>query len=150
MTLSTIPTARHLREVRLYYRTGEGQRLSRLTLIQAVYQSSKHSYNNIGITLLEVLIATLIISVIVFPLFISFTSASRSNSDAGRTGASAYFAQGKLEEGLAMDFADIGVSSPQGTPVPALSDTVIIQGRTVNRNVYVDLYDGDGDAIPDT
>src|SRR3972149_2444313 len=57
MTLSTIPTARHLREVRLYYRTGEGQRLSRLTLIQAVYQSSKHSYiNNIGITLLEVLI----------------------------------------------------------------------------------------------
>src|SRR3989304_6849007 len=112
MTLSTIPTARHLREVRLYYRTGEGQRLSRLTLIQAVYQSSKHSYNNIGITLLEVLIATLIISVIVFPLFISFTSASRSNSDAERTGASTYFAQGKLEEVLAMDFADIGVSSP--------------------------------------
>ncbi len=49
-----------------------------------------------------------------------------------------------------MDFADTGLSSPQGTPVPALSDTVIIQGRTVNRNVYVDLYDGDGDAIPDT
>ena len=122
-----------------------------MTLIQAVYQSSKHSYiNNIGITLLEVLIATLIISVIVFPLFISFTSASRSNSDAERTGVSTYFAQGKLEEVLAMDFADIGVSSPQGTPVPALSDTVTIQGRTVNRNVYVDLYDGDGDAIPDT
>ncbi len=48
-----------------------------------------------------------------------------------------------------MNFADISVSSPQGTPVPALSDTVIIQGRTVSRNVYVDLYDGDGDAIPD-
>ncbi len=122
-----------------------------MNLTQAVYQSSKHSYiNNIGITLLEVLIATLLISVIVFPLFISFTSASRSNSDAERTGASTYSAQGRLEEVLAMDFADIGVSSPQGTPVVALSDTVTIQGRTVNRNVYVDLYDGDGDAIPDT
>ena len=122
-----------------------------MTLIQAVYQSSRQLYlNNIGITLLEVLIATLIISVIVFPLFISFTSASISNSNAERTGASTHFAQGKLEEVLAMDFADIGVSSPQGTPVPALSDTVTIQGRTVNRNVYVDLYDGDGDAIPDT
>lgn len=122
-----------------------------MNLIQAVYQSSKRlCHNNIGITLLEVLIATLIISVIVFPLFISFTSASISNSNAERTAASTHFAQGKLEEVLAMDFADIGVSSPQGTPVPALSDTVIIQGRTVNRNVYVDLYDGDGDAIPDT
>ena len=122
-----------------------------MNLIQAVYQSSRQLYlNNIGITLLEVLIATLIISVIVFPLFISFTSASRSNSDAEKTGASTYHAQGRLEEVLAMNFADIGVSSPQGTPVPALSDTVTIQGRTVNRNVYVELYDGDGDTTPDT
>ena len=48
-----------------------------------------------------------------------------------------------------MNFADINVSSPQGTPVASLSDTVTIQGRTVSRNVYVDLYDGDGDTNPD-
>ena len=48
-----------------------------------------------------------------------------------------------------MNFSDINVSSPQGTPVASLSDTVTIQGRTVNRNVYVDLYDGDGDTNPD-
>ncbi len=118
--------------------------------VQASYLSSRHSYfGNTGITLLEVLITTLIISVIVFPLFISFTSASISNSDAEKTGVSSNYAQGKLEEVLAMDFGDINVSSPQGTPVPALSDTVMIQGRTVSRNVYVDLYDGDGDAAPD-
>ncbi|MCC7201531.1 MAG: hypothetical protein IT393_02550 [Nitrospirae bacterium] len=118
--------------------------------LQAEYRSSKNPcLNNIGITLLEVLIATLIISVIVFPLFISYTSASRSNSSAEKAAASAYYAQGRLEEVVAMNFSDISVSSPQGTPVPALSDTVTIQGRTVNRNVYVDLYDGDGDAVPD-
>ncbi len=72
-----------------------------------------------------------------------------SNSDAEKTGASTYYAQGRLEEVLAMNFADIGVSSPQGTPVVALSDTVTIQGRIVIRNVYVDLYDGDGDTNPD-
>ena len=48
-----------------------------------------------------------------------------------------------------MNFSDINVSSPQGTPVASLSDTVTMQGRTVNRNVYVDLYDGDGDTNPD-
>jgi len=48
-----------------------------------------------------------------------------------------------------MNFSDINVSSPQGTPIASLSDTVTIQGRTVNRNVYVDLYDGDGDTNPD-
>lgn len=119
-------------------------------MLRAVYQSSKLSYRSSrGITLLEVLIATLILSIIIFPLFISFTAASRSNTDAEKTGVSTYYAQGKLEEVLAMNFSDINVSSPQGTPVASLSDTVTIQGRTVNRNVYVDLYDGDGDANPD-
>src|SRR3972149_6484456 len=105
MTLSTIPTARHLREVRLYYRTGEGQRLSRLTLIQAVYQSSKHSYiNNIGITLLEVLIATLIISVIVFPLFISFTFTFKLNCRALMCMVMTSMVMSYRKEVLAMDF----------------------------------------------
>ncbi len=118
--------------------------------LQAEYRSSKNPcLNNIGITLLEVLIATLIISAIVFPLFISYTSASRSNNSAEKAAASAYYAQGRLEEVVAMNFGDISVSSPQGTPVPGLSDTVSIQGKPVNRNVYVELYDGDGDALPD-
>jgi hypothetical protein len=32
---------------------------------------------------------------------------------------------------------------------PPISDTLTIQGRSTDRNVYVELSDGDGDAIPD-
>lgn len=49
-----------------------------------------------------------------------------------------------------MDFSDIPLSTPTGTPLPPpISDTVTIQGVTTNRDVYVDLSDGDGDSIPD-
>jgi len=53
-----------------------------------------------------------------------------------------------MEDISAMIFADVAVSSPSGTPT-ALSDTVTLFGETLNRDVLVDLYDGDGDSIPD-
>ena len=112
--------------------------------LQVIYQCNK------GITLVETLIAILLLSFILFPLFISFTTASQSNTKAEERGLSSYYAMGKMEEMLAMNFSDVPLSSPSGTPVPSpVSDSVTMQGKTVNRNVYVDLSDGDGDLIPD-
>lgn len=119
-------------------------------LIQGIYPSNRIIHSNKGISLVEVLVATTLLSIIVFPLFISFKSASKSNSDAEGIDVTTYYGVGKIEEVLAMDFSAIPLSTPLGTPLPPpISDTVIIRGKTVNRNVYVELSDGDGDAVPD-
>lgn len=92
----------------------------------------------------------MLLSIIVFPLFISLRGASKTNFDAESIDLAAYYAIGKMEEVLAMDFTAIPLSAPLGAPLPPpISDTVNIQGRTTNRDVYVELSDGDGDAIPD-
>lgn len=120
-------------------------------LIQGIYQSNRIIHSNKGISLVEVLVATTLLSIIVFPLFISLRSASKANSDAEGVDLATYYAIGKIEEVLAMDLSAIPLSAPLGTPVPPpISDTVMIRGRSTNRNVYVELSDGDGDAIPDT
>jgi len=54
----------------------------------------------------------------------------------------------KMEDVLAMSFDTVPISASPGTPT-ALSDTVTVAGKTVNRLVLVELYDGDGDSIPD-
>lgn len=119
-------------------------------IIPGIYPFNRKFYSNKGITLVETLIAITLLSIILFPLFISMTSASKSNSDAEGTALATYYAIGKMEEILAMNFSDIPVSTPQGTPLPSpISDTVTIQGRTINRDVFVELSDGDGDALPD-
>lgn len=119
-------------------------------LIQGIYPSNRILHSNKGISLVEVLVATTLLSIIVFPLFISFRSASKSNSDAEGVNLATYYGVGKIEEMLAMDFSAIPLSAPSGTPLPPpISDTVIIRGKTVNRDVYVELSDGDGDAVPD-
>ena len=119
-------------------------------LIQGIYPSNRILHSNKGISLVEVLVATTLLSIIAVPLFISLRSASKSNIDAEGVDLAAYYAIGKVEEVLAMDFTAIPLSAPLGTPVPPpLSDTVIIQGKLVDRSVYVELSDGDGDASPD-
>jgi hypothetical protein len=55
----------------------------------------------------------------------------------------------KMEDVLAMRFDMVPVSASPGTPT-ALSDTVNVAGKIVNRLVLVELYDGDGDAVPDS
>ena len=119
-------------------------------LIQGIYPSNRILHSNKGISLVEVLVATTLLSIIAVPLFISFRSASKANSDAEGADLANYYAIGKIEEVLAMDFTAIPLSSPLGTPLPPpISDTLTIQGRSTDRNVYVELSDGDGDAIPD-
>ena len=119
-------------------------------LTQGIYQSNRILRSEKGISLAEILVAIMLLAIIVFPLFITLTSASKSNSGAEGVDLAAYYAIGKVEEVLAMDFSAVPLSAPLGTPLPPpISDTVTIQGRTVSRNVYVELSDGDGDAIPD-
>lgn len=118
--------------------------------IREIYQSNKVLQSSKGISLIEIIVAITLLSIIAVPLFISLREASRANSDAEATDLASYYAIGKLEEVLAMDFTAIPLSNPIGTPLPApISDTVMIRGRSTNRNVYVELSDGDGDAVPD-
>lgn len=119
-------------------------------LIQGRYRCNKILRSDIGITLIEILVAVTLLSIIVFPLFMSMTTASKANSDAEGTDLAAFYAIGKMEEVLAMDFSAVALSSPAGTPLPPpISDTVNIKGRSVNRNVYAELFDGNGDSVPD-
>jgi len=107
-------------------------------------------HDNKGITLIEILIGILLLSFILYPLSTAFRELSLSNTETSREGLITFYAIGKMEEILAIDFSNIPLSSPPGTPLPApYSDTVNISGKTVSRNVYVDLYDGNGDTIPD-
>jgi hypothetical protein len=92
----------------------------------------------------------MLLAIIVFPLSVTLTSASKSNTAAEGADLAAFYALGKVEEVLAMDFPDIPLSTPPGTPLPLpISDTVTIQGSAINRSVYVELADGDGDGNPD-
>ena len=89
------------------------------------------------------LVAVLLLSIIVTPLFVSMKSASKSNADAYKVTQENYFAIGMIEEILAMDFSDI----PEGT---ALSGTVTINGQSINRDVNVVSVDESGVPAPNT
>lgn len=119
-------------------------------LVRGVYQYNKRLSPNKGVSLVEILVAITLLSIIIFPLFISLTGASKSNSEAEGASLATYYAIGKMEEVLAMDFSAIPVSNPSGAPLPSpISDTVTIKSRTTGRNVYVEYVDGNGDNIPD-
>lgn len=89
------------------------------------------------------MVAVLLLSIIVTPLFVSIKSASKSNSDAYKVTQEMFYAMGKIEEVLAMDFSAI----PEGT---SLSDTVTINGQSINRDVNVVSVDENGVPAPNT
>ena len=112
-------------------------------LIPGIYQSSKILRSDRGISLIEIMVAVLLLSIIVTPLFVSIKSASKSNSDAHKVTQEMFFAIGKIEETLAMDFSAI----PEGT---SLSDTITINGQSTNRDVNVVSIDENGVPAPNT
>lgn len=85
----------------------------------------------------------MLLSIIVTPLFVSIKSASKSNSDAADATQEMFYVIGKIEEISAMDFSAI----PEGV---SLSDTVTINGQTVNRDVNVVSVDENGVPTPNT
>ncbi|UCH81608.1 MAG: prepilin-type N-terminal cleavage/methylation domain-containing protein [Nitrospiraceae bacterium] len=110
-------------------------------------QSTDNGQN--GFSLLELLIAVVILVIAIVPLMDSIT-ASFQYAQAGKENTIILnYARQKMEDVLAMHFDTVPVSASPGTPT-ALSDTITIAGQTVNRLVLVDLYDGDGDAVPDS
>ena len=114
-----------------------------MNLIPGVYQSSKILQSKKGISLIEVLVAVLLLSIIVTPLFVSMKSASKSNADAADVTQEMFYVTGKIEEISAMDFSAI----PEGV---SLSDTITINGQTVNRDVNVVSVDENGVPAPNT
>ena len=106
-------------------------------------------YSERGFSLIELLLAMVIMIIALAPLMDSITSSFHSTHVGEENTMLVNYAREKMEDVLAMKFLDVDVSAPAGTPT-ALSDTVTIFGRTVNRDVVVELYDGDGDSMPDS
>ncbi len=102
-----------------------------------------------GFSLVELLMAMAIMIIALVPLMDSITASFQSMHVGEENTMLVNYAREKMEDVLAMDFSSVTVSTPSGTPT-ALSDTVTVLGKTVNRNVLVDLYDGDGDFTPDS
>ena len=105
--------------------------------------------SNNGFSLIEMLLALTIMMIALVPIMDSI-SASFQYAKAGKENTILLnYAREKMEDVLAMSFDTVTISASPGTPT-ALSDTVTVTGNTVNRFVLVDLYDGDGDSIPDS
>jgi len=102
-----------------------------------------------GFSLIELLLAVVILIIALVPIMDSITASFQYARAGEENTLLVNVTRAKMEDVLAMDFDNVLISSPIGTPT-ALSDTVTILGKTVNREVYVELYDGDGDSVPDS
>ena len=97
-----------------------------------------HMSGERGFSLVELLIAISIMMIAIGPIVDTIT-ASLLSADAGKENTIfVNYARQKMEDVLAMNFNDVAISSPLGTPT-ALSDTVAVSGSTVNRDVFVEL-----------
>ena len=102
-----------------------------------------------GFSLVELLIAITVLIIALVPAMDSITASLKFASAGKEHTAFLNTGRQKMENVLAMHFDSVPVSASPGTPT-ALSDTVTVAGKTVNRLVLVDLYDGDGDSTPDS
>ncbi|MBI5740459.1 MAG: type II secretion system protein [Nitrospirae bacterium] len=96
-----------------------------------------------GFSLVELLIALAIMIIALSPLMDSITSSFQSAHSGEKNTILVNYAREKMEDILARNFSNV----PQGS---SFSDTVAVFGKSVNRNVLVELYDGNGDSVPDT
>lgn len=102
-----------------------------------------------GFSLIELLLAVTILVIAIVPLMDSLTASFQYTQAGKENTIFLNYARQKMEDVLAMRFDSVPISASPGTPT-ALSDTVTVSGQTVNRLVLVDLYDGTGDAVPDS
>ena len=107
------------------------------------------SLNEKGFSLLELLMAVVILVIAIVPIMDSITASFQYGGAGEENTLLVNVTRAKMEDVLAMSFDNVLISSPLGTPT-ALSDTVNVLGKTVNRDVLVELYDGDGDSVPDS
>lgn len=105
--------------------------------------------NERGFSLFELLMAIVIMIIALVPAMESITASLQYASAGKEHTVFLNYGRQKMEDVLAMSFDSVPVSASPGTPT-ALSDTVTVAGKTVNRLVLVDLYDGDGDSAPDS
>lgn len=108
----------------------------------------RHSSSN-GFSLIELLLAVTIMIISLVPIMDSITDSFQYAQAGKENTIYLNYARQKMEDVLAMHFGSVPVSASPGTPT-ALSDTITVGGQTVNRLVLVDLYDGDGDSVPDS
>ena len=102
-----------------------------------------------GFSLIELLLAVVILVIALVPLMDSITASFQYGRAGEENTLLVNVTRAKMEDVLAMSFDTVPISASPGTPT-ALSDTVTVLGKTVNRDVLVELYDGDGDSIPDS
>jgi prepilin-type N-terminal cleavage/methylation domain-containing protein len=103
-----------------------------------------------GFTLLEALVALIILTIGLVPALTALNHATGSVNAGEEVAVLDHYAQGKMEEILSMEFGDLSIQVCTTPLLPTdLCDTVTIQGEIVHREVYVTLYDGDGDNSPD-
>ena len=98
-----------------------------------------------GFSLIELVLAVLIMGMALVPMLESLGSAFDPSSSVEAQVLLNNAARAKMEEVLAMPYSDVNVSG-SGNPSPILSDVITVQGESLARDVYVVLWDGDGDG----
>lgn len=116
---------------------------------QAVSTFDSRCSSSSGFSLVELLLAVTVLIIALVPAMDSITASLQYAAPTKEHTSFLNIARQKMEDVLAMSFDSVPVSASSGTPT-ALSDTVTVAGKTVNRLVLVDLYDGDGDSVPDS
>ena len=98
--------------------------------------------------MIEALIALVIIGILAVPISAALYSIAQGILIQATDQTASDFLQEKLEEICAMRFNKVTLSDPSGS-ASALSDSISLNGQTVDRTVIVDLADGDGDGALD-
>jgi prepilin-type N-terminal cleavage/methylation domain-containing protein len=93
-----------------------------------------------GFTLIEALVSSVVIAVCVMAVSASFYGGTQNLRDEARVLEIMNYAEGKMDELIATDFAS----------VLSGSDTAEVQGDTVTIEWSVTPYDVDGDTVPES